>query len=98
MAVARDYAARFADNLKPGALEELVLNYSSHSFVIDDEEARTLFNNVKDVSEGESDFARALGLDFTAQAFSEPREAVTWYATSGLRQGSSSNDSGQRIG
>ena len=100
LAVARDYAARFAENLKPGALEELVLNYSSHSFAIDDEEARTLFNNVTDVSKGESDLARALGLDYTARAFSESGETVTWYPTIGLRQEvrTEGNDGGQRTG
>jgi hypothetical protein len=39
--------ARHSKNLKPGAISELIHNYPSHDFVIDDEEAKKLFRTVR---------------------------------------------------
>jgi hypothetical protein len=47
--VALEYGQRLAshsDNLKPGAVSDLVHKYPSHDFVIDEDEAKKLFNNV----------------------------------------------------
>jgi serine dehydrogenase proteinase len=48
--VAIQYGNRLAEksnNVKDGAVEKLVHNYPSHDFVIDVDEAKTLFNNVE---------------------------------------------------
>jgi hypothetical protein len=47
MAIATAYGERLSsDNLQEGALERLVNDYPSHSFIIDMAEAKTLFKNV----------------------------------------------------
>lgn len=51
--VATDYGKRLGNNLKPAALKRLVHEYPSHSFVIDLEEAKTLFRNVREPTEVE---------------------------------------------
>jgi hypothetical protein len=51
MAIAKEYGKRLTDkskNLKDGALETLISGYPSHSFVIDIEEAKTLFRNARE--------------------------------------------------
>jgi hypothetical protein len=50
------YGTRLASkkNVKPGTVEKLVREYPAHGFVIDQEEARELFNNVRGFSEGET--------------------------------------------
>lgn len=46
--IAFDYGKRLGHrNLLPGALERLVLGYPSHGFVIDQQEAQELFQNVR---------------------------------------------------
>lgn len=50
LSVASEYCARLAsksDNLRKGCIERLVHGYVSHDFVIDVEEARTLFRRVE---------------------------------------------------
>lgn len=61
--IAIEYGKRLngkSQNLKNGALEALVGDYPSHSFVIDRKEARDLFNNVSAPTKEEDDFGRIL--------------------------------------
>ena len=56
MRIASDYGRRLntrARNLKDDALEHLTQTYPSHSFVIDMQEAESLFKNVRALSENE---------------------------------------------
>jgi hypothetical protein len=49
------YGTRLAGkNVKPGTVEKLVREYPAHGFVIDQDEARELFNNVRGFNEGEA--------------------------------------------
>lgn len=53
IAIAREYGERLNEtpkNLVAGALDKLVAEYPSHSFVIDREEAQTLFNRAESMS------------------------------------------------
>jgi hypothetical protein len=52
---------RYSQNLKPHALAKLVAGFSSHSFVIDREEAATYFENVREPAPDEEEIANALG-------------------------------------
>ncbi len=52
-----EYGERLARNLKPEALEKLVASYPSHDFVIDREEAATLFESVREPSGDEAELA-----------------------------------------
>jgi hypothetical protein len=64
MRIGQDYGRRLSavsQNLKDGALEKLAQTYSSHSFVIDVLEARSLFNNVRDASALEIEAIISLG-------------------------------------
>lgn len=57
------YATRLterADNIKEGALEQLVLGYPSHSFVIDLAEAKALFKHVRAPTTQEAKLADSL--------------------------------------
>lgn len=61
--IAKEYGERldeYSKNLKPGALESMVADYPSHSFVIDRKEAKTLFNRVDPMTAAESDLASTL--------------------------------------
>ena len=78
LAVARDYAGRFPGNLVEGALERLVYGYSSHSFVIDFEEAKTLFKNVREPIEYEVEIASHLGVFSTVRAIRESGLTVSY--------------------
>ncbi len=64
--IATEYGGRLTsnkrDNLKAGALEKLVQGYPGHGFVIDIDEARTLFKNVREVDALERQVARFLPL------------------------------------
>jgi Serine dehydrogenase proteinase len=60
ISVAIEYGKRlnaYGKNLKPGALDRLVGEYPSHSFVIDRKEAAELFERVSHLSKEENDFA-----------------------------------------
>ncbi|MBO9377876.1 hypothetical protein GG804_13970 [Sphingomonas histidinilytica] len=64
MRIANDYGERLARvgaNLKGDALDILTRGYPSHSFVIDMEEAKELFNNVRVLSDREIELVDALG-------------------------------------
>jgi hypothetical protein len=52
---------RYGENLRPHALAQLVAGFSSHSFVIDREEAATYFENVREPTPDEEALADALG-------------------------------------
>jgi hypothetical protein len=57
MAITLEYGRRLdghTSNMKPGALEKLVIEYPAHEFVIDRKEAKTLFNKVSPLSDSES--------------------------------------------
>lgn len=63
MRIATDYGQRLAlksQNLKPKTLRVLAETYSSHSFVIDQQEATTLFNRVRAASASEQGVVDAL--------------------------------------
>jgi hypothetical protein len=55
--------ARHSQNLKPGAVSELVHNYPSHDFVIDDDEAKKLFRSVKSPPKEFFELLQLLGAD-----------------------------------
>jgi hypothetical protein len=64
MRIAADYGKRLAvksQNLKPDTLRLLAETYSSHSFVIDRQEAETLFHRVRAATDGEAAVVAALG-------------------------------------
>ncbi len=64
MSIASEYGERLnasANNLRDGALGILIAGYPSHSFVIDQEEARLLFKNVRGISDKERAVCDALG-------------------------------------
>ena len=63
-------------NLHPGALERLISGYSSHSFVIDLEEARELFVNVREPSGDERTITNCLGLNTTDAAHSTSKNFI----------------------
>lgn len=61
--VAEEYGQRlnaYGRNLKPGALQNLIHNYPSHSFVIDRKEAKELFARVSPLSDAERDFCETV--------------------------------------
>ncbi|HEX4860168.1 MAG TPA: hypothetical protein VFV07_02960, partial [Rhizomicrobium sp.] len=63
MRIATDYGRRLAvksQNLRPNTLKALSETYSSHSFVIDQQEASTLFLRVRSASEAERKVVAAL--------------------------------------
>ncbi|MBL8842346.1 MAG: hypothetical protein JNL90_12550 [Planctomycetes bacterium] len=61
LTIARDYGQRLSTSLvRDGALDALVAGYPSHGFVIDIDEAKTLFNNVRCQSPADVEFARAV--------------------------------------
>lgn len=65
MNIATEYGERLdavSDNLRPGdALSRLIAAYPSHGFVIDREEAKTLFRHVRALTQRESELCDALG-------------------------------------
>ncbi|HXE51264.1 MAG TPA: hypothetical protein VN663_22995 [Ramlibacter sp.] len=64
MRIATEYGKRLAlksQNLKPDTLKALAETYSSHSFVIDQHEAESLFENVRGANEAEQELVAALG-------------------------------------
>jgi hypothetical protein len=60
--IASEYGRRLArrDNLKPNALDLLVSGYPSHSFVIDIEEAATLFKHVRVPNDTEEELGECI--------------------------------------
>lgn len=61
--IAQEYGVRLAKvgkNLKDGALDKLVVDYPSHSFVIDRKEARELFTSVEPMTTTEAQMVDAL--------------------------------------
>lgn len=97
LAVAQDYATRLPGNLRPGALERLVTGYSSHSFVIDSEETRELFLNVRAPEEYEATIVEHLGLLSTERAIQDSRLNVC-YITSETDEGASRGENGSGQG
>lgn len=64
MNIGLEYAQRLANhsnNTDRARLEYLANAYPSHGFVIDGKEARDIFDNVRDLSESESELVNALG-------------------------------------
>lgn len=97
LAVAEDYARRLPGNLRLGALERLVSDYSSHSFVIDLEETKELFENVRLPTKHETTVADHLGLLSTLRAFQDT-DPSAWYITSGVGEESTNGESGGKQG
>ena len=65
MRIGEDYGARLNqkyENLKQDALTILSQSYTSHGFVIDMEEAKTLFKQVREASDAEKALIDALGM------------------------------------
>jgi hypothetical protein len=58
-------------NLKNGALEQLVLGYPSHDFVIDRDQASQLFQRVRAPTPGEHDLIRAVEVALRIPQFDE---------------------------
>jgi hypothetical protein len=59
--VAEEYGTRLdakSRNLKPGALDQLLASFPSHSFVIDYDEARDLFHSIRKPTPNESELIR----------------------------------------
>jgi hypothetical protein len=57
MLIAKDYGERLCKekcNAKPDAIETLIRGYPSHDFVIDIDDARSLFNSVREPTDAES--------------------------------------------
>jgi hypothetical protein len=68
--IAKEYGERldeYSKNLKSGALEKMVADYPSHSFVIDRKEAKTLFNRVDPMTAAEGDLTSTLWHLFSEQ-------------------------------
>ena len=64
MRIAMDYGKRlgaFSNNLRPQALELLCETYPSHGFVIDDQEATSIFKNLRAPTASELEIASLLG-------------------------------------
>ena len=59
--IALDYGKRLKNNnVKEDTLDRLVTGYSSHSFVIDIDEAKDLFNNVREPTDLEEELAECI--------------------------------------
>jgi hypothetical protein len=68
--IAKEYGERldeYSNNLRQGALETMVADYPSHSFVIDRKEAKKLFNRVHPMSSAENDLIGTLWGLFSEQ-------------------------------
>lgn len=79
MTIAREYGTRLSPpNLKPDALNTLINAYPAHEFVIDEREARKLFEKVDKITPQESDLLRIAGLA-TEGATLEPAEDAEWF-------------------
>lgn len=77
MRIASDYGKRLnarSKNLKPNALNNLTQTYPSHSFVIDMQEARSLFENVRPWSSEEQQLVEMLGTKARFEHQNESRE------------------------
>lgn len=65
MNIAKEYGQRLdmvTDNLRTGAsLGKLIASYPSHEFVIDMQEARTLFKHVRELTPKEIELCNSLG-------------------------------------
>jgi hypothetical protein len=64
MRIARDYGERLgghSGNMKSDALEYLCETYPSHGFVIDCDEAKSLFKNIREPTDSEHALAESLG-------------------------------------
>ena len=66
MSIALEYGRRLTDktnNVSSNSLFDLIAGYPSHGFVIDRDEAETLFNNVRTPNDIEKELASKLGKD-----------------------------------
>src|SRR6185369_5121890 len=85
MRIADDYGKRLEakwQNLKPGTLNTLAEKYSSHSFVVDQREAETLFHRVRAAQEPEKGLIDALSYHARYQIPVEGTSEVVMYALS----------------
>lgn len=92
MKIGKEYGKRLstvAKNLQPKALDKLVDEYPSHGFVIDREEARKLFMNVRELTELEANLAALFG---HASRRPKPGDPVLMYLSDKLEVVESNND------
>lgn len=78
VAIASHYGRRLAEdsqNLHPAALSRLISDYPTHGFVIDREEASTLFKNVRPPSEKEQRLLERLG-DLARHQFTSSQQVI----------------------
>ena len=74
MRIASDYGQRLnahSENLRNGAIEHLTQTYPSHSFVIDMDEAQSLFKNIRELSEKEQHLVDELGIEARGEVRTE---------------------------
>lgn len=65
MNIGLEYGGRLnkvSENAKPGTLKKLSESYPSHSFVIDRDETKNMFANVREPTDKETEFISSLGL------------------------------------
>jgi len=61
MHIASDYGERLkSPNVKPGTIDRLISGYSSHAFVIDLKEAKTLFHKVRNADRTEEELGESI--------------------------------------
>lgn len=67
-AIAQNYGLRlslYGKNISDSSLDDLVSSYPSHGFVIDREEAASIFNTVREPNDAEKSLIKLLGKDAT---------------------------------
>jgi len=75
--IASDYCKRLkTENVKTGTIDKLVSGYPSHNFVIDLEEAKNLFNNVRTPNSNEEELAKCFSRITRNPA--ENKQALVW--------------------
>lgn len=99
MAIARDYGQRLmakGKNLDTKALNDLISNYPSHGFVIDYEEAKEKFKNVRECTEDEQSLVNELG-DIAQIPQPENSPVVTYLSEEvAVAEEAPSHDAGQQ--
>ena len=71
--IAYDYAKRLPGNIEEKGVARLVFGFPSHSFVIDRDEACSIFKNVRGPTPDEAKLAQALKLDSVKAAWRHQR-------------------------
>lgn len=101
MRIAHEYGQRldkYTRNLKPGALDRLVAEYPSHSFVIDRKEATELFLRVHHPTAAENDFCRTIWQSIETQSGTGPVLINGDLPPEGAHDGNEAESSAQQSG